>query len=235
MLKVEKLTVEISWKKILQNINFMVNKWEIFALLGHNGSWKTSVLKSIMGLYPSKGKIFFNGEEIQKFPIYERAKKWIWYIMQEVPEYTGISVIQYVKWILKDKYNEETVKEQFDMFGIDFEVYKDRNFDSHLSWWEKKKVEIIVSFMLEKDLYLLDEIETSLDATSRIILKNMILEKQTNWTSFIIVSHYNELISLAGNSILLCNGRVQEIWKAKELFEKYTWKCENCEIQNNCK
>jgi len=235
MLKIEKLNTEIEWKKILEDISFNIWKWEIFALLGHNGSWKTSILKSIMWLYSSEWKIIFKWEEIQELEIYERANKWIGYIMQEVPEYNWISVIQYVKWILKDKYDEEKVKKQFDIFWIDFDLYKDRNFDSHLSWWEKKKVEIIVSFMLDKDLYLLDEIETSLDATSRTILKNMILEKQTNGTSFIIVSHYEELILLAKSWILLCNGKKQIDGAVQELFTEYTWKCENCEIQNNCR
>ena len=235
MLKLENVNLEIDWKKILSNIEFDLGKNEILALLWHNGSWKTSILKTIMGLYDWTGKIVFNNEEIQELEIFERANKWIGYIMQEVPEYTGISVAQYVKGILKDKFDDKKIVEQFDLFGLDWETYKTRNFDSHLSWWEKKKVEIIVSFMLNKQIYLLDEVETSLDATSRVILKNLIKEQQSKWVSFVIVSHHKELIDLAWNGILLCNGKIQQKWEIIFLYEKYVWDCEHCNIKNNCK
>ena len=235
MLKIEKLNLNIEWKKVLDNISFEIKDWEIFSLLGHNGSWKTSILKSIMGIYKSEWKIIFNNEEIQNLDIFERAKKWIWYIMQEVPEYTWISVLQYVKWILKDKYDEKIISKDFDLFWIDFSTYKDRNFDSQLSWWEKKKVEIIVSFLLDKDIYLLDEVETSLDATSRSILKDIILEKQKKWISFIIVSHHEELVKLADDWILMCNAKIQNFWNINDIFDKYIWRCNNCEINDNCK
>jgi len=235
MLNLDNLNIVLNNKKIVENVSFKLDDGEIFSLLGHNGSWKTSILKSIMWLYKCDWKIIFNGEQIQDLEIFERANKWIWYIMQEVPEYTWIWVLQYVKWVLQDKYDEEKVRKQFDLFGIDFDLYKNRNFDSQLSGGEKKKIEIIVSFLLDRQLYLLDEIETSLDATSRTILKNMILEKQTKWVSFIIVSHHEEIINLAENGILLCDGKIQNRGKTKELFEKYIWRCENCEIQNNCK
>ena len=234
MLKLEKLNLEIDWKKILSNINLELKNNEILALLWHNGSWKTSILKTIMWLYNWDWKIIFNGEEIQELEIFERANKWIGYIMQEVPEYTGISVAQYVKGILKDKFDEQKINEQFDLFGLDWETYKTRNFDSHLSWWEKKKVEIIVSFMLDKQIYLLDEVETSLDATSRNILKNMILEQQKQGKSFIIVSHHEELVKLAETAILLCNGQIQEKWNTEDLYNKYTWSCIECGLKNNC-
>ena len=235
MLKVENLNLEIKWKKILSNIDLELGNNEVLALLWHNGSWKTSILKSIMGLYKAKGNIVFDNEQIQEKEIYERANAGIGYIMQEVPEYTWISVLQYVKGILKNKYDKQEIKKQFDLFWLDFETYKTRNFDSHLSGWEKKKVEIIVSFMLDKKLYLLDEVETSLDATSRTILKNMIKSYQDKWKSFIIVSHHKELLDLAQNAILLCNGQIQEKWELNKIYEKYIWACENCEVTNNCK
>jgi len=235
MLKIENLNIEFEGKKIVENINFNVKKWEIFSLLWHNGSWKSSILKAIMWIYHWEWKIIFENDEIQDLEIFERANKWIGYIMQEVPEYTWISVLVYVKWILKDKFDENKVIEYFDLFGLDWETYKTRNFDSNLSWWEKKKVEIIVSFLMEQKIYLLDEIETSLDATSRVILKNLIKEKQNKWVSFIIVSHHKELIELAWNGILLCNGKIQQEWNISVLYEKYVWDCENCNLQNNCK
>jgi len=173
MLELNNINFKIKDKNILENISFKLGKGESLALLWHNWSGKTTILKSIMWLYEVNWKILFNNKEIQDLEIFERAKDGIWYIMQEIPEYAWISVETYMKWILENKYDEDYIAKQFDMFWLDFSIYKNRNFDSKLSWWEKKKIEIITTFMLDKQLYLLDEVETWLDVTSRNILKKM--------------------------------------------------------------
>ena len=235
MLKINNLNVKINDKNILENINFEVRKWEIFWLLWHNGSGKTTLLKAVIWLTESNGEIFFNGENIENLKVEERANKWIGYIMQEVPEYVWISIFMYVKAILKDNFDEKKLEEYFDLFGLNWDTYKNRNLDTHLSGGEKKKVEIITNFMMNKEVYLLDEIETALDATSRQILINIIKQKKENWTSFIIVSHNQDLINLSDNGLLLCNGKVQKAGKIEELNKLYLWKCEDCPLPNNCK
>ncbi len=234
MLKVKKLNLEIWDKKILQDIFFDVNSWEIFNILGHNWSWKTSLLKSIIGLNKVSWEILFKTEELLKLDISSRANLWISYIMQEIPEYTGIAVETYIKWILKDKFTLEKVSKLFEDFGLDYETYKTRFFDSHLSGWERKKVEIITNFLMDKDLYLLDEIEASLDATSRDVLIKLILEYKENWKTFIIVSHSKDILELASSWILLCSWKIDLSGENKQLLKKYFWSCEGCEW-DNCK
>lgn len=235
MLKINNLNVQIKDKNILENINFNIKKWEIFWLLGHNGSGKTTLLKALIWLAPNSWEILFNDENISNIKVEERANKWIWYIMQEVPEYVWISILMYIKAILKNNFDEKQLEEYFDLFWLDYQTYKNRNLDSHLSGGEKKKIEIITSFMMNKDIYLLDEIETALDATSRQILINIIKQKKEDWTSFIIVSHNQDLINLADDGLLLCNGKTQKAGKIKELNSLYLWKCEDCKLPNNCK
>lgn len=234
-LEVKNLNLKINSKDILSDIGFSLGKWQSLAFLWHNGSGKTSLLKSIMGLYKSDWDIIFKWEQINNLEVYERSRKGIWYILQEIPEYNGISVLTYLKGVLQNKYDEKVLKAQFNTLWLDFDVYKNRYFDSKLSGWEKKKIEIILTFMLDKDLYLLDEVETGLDVTSRNILKDMISEQMKLGKSFIIVSHYEDLINIANNALLLCNWKIQNFWKVDEIYKKYSWKCENCKIPNNCK
>jgi len=174
MLKVEKLNFRIDEKNILSDISFDIKKGDIFNILGHNGSWKTSLLKSIIWLNNVDWEIIFSWKSLSDISISDRSNMWISYIMQEIPEYTWIPVETYLKWILKDKFNIEKISKLFEDFGLDYDVYKTRYFDSHLSGWERKKVEIITNFLMDKDLYLLDEIEASLDATSRDVLIKLI-------------------------------------------------------------
>ena len=235
MLKINDLNVQINNKNILEDIKFSIWKGEIFWLLGHNGSGKTTLLKAIIWLVKNNWEILFNGENIENLKVEEKANKWIWYIMQEVPEYVWISIFMYVKAILKDKFDQKKLEKYFDLFWLNWDTYKNRNLDTHLSGGEKKKVEIITNFMMDKEIYLLDEIETALDATSRQILIDIIKQKKENWTSFIIVSHNQDLINLSDYGLLLCNGKTQKAGEIKELNELYLWKCENCSLPNNCK
>jgi len=174
------------------------------------------------------------GVPLQDLSIPERANLGISYIMQEIPEYTWIPVETYLKWILKDKFDLVKVVKLFEDFWIDYEIYKTRFFDSHLSGWERKKVEIITNFLMDKDLYLLDEIEASLDATSRDVLIKLILEYKNNWKTFIIVSHSKDILELASKWILLCNWKIDATWDNSKLLKKYFWSCEWCE-GDNCK
>jgi len=230
MLILKNVNTVINWKKIIQNINLTLNKGEILALLGHNWSGKTTLIKTIMWLLPSEWKIIFNWKEINNLETFKRAKLGLGYIMQEVPEYIWITVFLYVKNILdlEWKFNENQVKYYFDMFWLNWETYKDRNFWSWLSWWEKKKIEIITSFLLDKDIYLLDEIETSLDVTSRQVLIEFIKDLQKKWKSFILVSHNQDMLWLAQRWVLLCNWFIHWQWEVKNLLKLYLKKCEVC-------
>ncbi len=237
MIKVENINLEINNKKILSAISFEVKSWEIFNILGHNGSGKTSLLKSIIWLNKITWEIIFGCPQevsLSKLSIPERANSWISYIMQEIPEYTWIPVEIYLKWILKDKFDLDKVSKLFEDFWLNYEVYKTRFFDSHLSGWERKKVEIITNFLMDKDLYLLDEIEASLDATSRDVLIKLINKENKKWKTFIIVSHSKDILNLASKWVLLCNWNIDAFWDNSNLLKKYFWSCEWCE-GGNCK
>ena len=242
MLKINNLNLKIQDKNILENINFSVNKWEIFNILWHNWSWKTSLLKSIFWLNKADWEIFLNWENISDLKISEKSWKWISLIMQEVPEYTWIKVETYIQNILEKNWKNfsddekffEEMKKFFQDFWLDFEVYKERFFDSHLSWWERKKIEIITNFLMDKKLYLLDEIEASLDATSRDVLIKKIKEESKKWKTFVVISHSKDILELAENWILLCNCKIQESWENSILLKKYFWECDWCWVCNNC-
>ncbi len=222
---------------ILRDINFEVKKWEIFIIMGHNGSWKTTLLKTIIWLEKvDKGIILFEWKDITKFSVYERAKLWIGYIFQEVPEYDGIRVEKYIFDILQKNditLDKNKIEKMFEDFGLDWYIYKDRYFDHRLSWWEKKKIEIILTFLLDRKLYLFDEVENSLDATSRKVLLNYISEQKKIWKSFIIVSHNEDFIKFADKAILLCDWKIIQEWKPNQILSKYVDRCLECKVRND--
>ena len=94
MLKVEGLSVSVEEKEIFHRINLEIKEGEVHVLFGPNGSGKTSLLMSIMGLPPYKvteGTVLFKGEDITDLPINERARHGMGLSFQRPPTIWGIS------------------------------------------------------------------------------------------------------------------------------------------------
>ncbi len=215
---------------ILKDLSFEIWKWEILSVIWHNGCGKTTLLKTIIWLEDCQWDIFVDWKNICKKTTFERAKLWIAYIMQDIPEYTWISVLNYTKWILQDNFDEKKLADWFESFGLSWEEYKIRYFDNHLSGGERKKIEIITTFLLDKDIYLLDEIENSLDVYSKQMLKKIIAKVSKKGKIVIIVSHNDEILKLANRWVLMCNWKIENIWDLNKLLWKYWSACKNCEI-----
>ena len=93
--QVKKLSKSFSKSNLVLNqINFHVNKGEVFGLLGPNGAGKTTIFNLILGLLsPDGGTISINGETINTYPIHERCTKWkISYVPQNSACFLGLSV-----------------------------------------------------------------------------------------------------------------------------------------------
>ncbi|MCD5382823.1 hypothetical protein LR002_01745, partial [Candidatus Gracilibacteria bacterium] len=73
-----------------------------------------------------------------------------------------------------------------------------------------------------------------LDATSRDVLIKIIKEKNQKGTTFVVVSHSKDILELAENGILLCNGKNQDLGENQLLMKKYFGQCEVCDEKNNC-
>ncbi len=220
MLKIHKLS-----NKILKQISFEINLWETIGLIWPNWSGKSSLAKTIIGLNKTeKGNIFFKNKDITKSNPSERSQNWLCYIFQNIPSYQKIKIKDYFEIFVK-----EIQTDLFNTFWLDRNDYKERFFDESLSWGEKKKLEIILNFMLDKDFYILDEIETNLDQSSRTELINIIKQFKKKWKTFLIISHDEKVQSLSEKSILLCNWHIKMIEETSKVLEYDKNKCPTCE------
>ena len=86
---------------ILDNINFQINKGQIFGMLGPNGVGKSTIFNLITGLIsPQHGKIIINGEDVTKYPIYLRTKKFkVGYVPQHGGYFNDLSLFDNLKAI----------------------------------------------------------------------------------------------------------------------------------------
>ncbi len=158
LLQIENLDVFIGSTQILRNISLGVKEGEVVCLLGRNGAGKSSIIKSTIGLYPSKsGKIFFKDKDITTLTPREKVLSGIGYSPEDTRIFTELTVeenINLSRWV-----TGKVEKFDFDrIFNIFPAVQKllDRK-GLYLSGGEKKMVSIARALALDPLLLLLDE------------------------------------------------------------------------------
>jgi branched-chain amino acid transport system ATP-binding protein len=161
VLKIENLDCRIASTNILRSCSLEVDTREVVCLIGRNGAGKSSILKSIIGLYPSQtGKIIFNDRDITRLPSHKRVTAGIAYAPEDsrlFPELTVEENIQLGFWITSktERSGSFDLEKVFHIFPAVKKLIK-RQADT-LSGGEKKMVSISRALALSPTLVLMDE------------------------------------------------------------------------------
>ncbi len=210
MLKIENLTVSLkdSDKKILDDFSLTVNDGEIHAIMGPNGTGKSTLAKVIMGHFLYKideGKINFNNVIINDLSVDKRAKLGIFLAMQDPTVVEGVTNSEFLKTS-----REEMTGDHIDYFSFineinnslkELEFSKDmihRHVNVGFSGGEKKKNEVLQIKILKPKFIILDELDSGLDVDSlRIVCENINKYKEENPdVSILIITHYPRILEL---------------------------------------
>jgi branched-chain amino acid transport system ATP-binding protein len=175
LLQVENLDFFIGSTQILRNISLGVNEGEIVCLLGRNGAGKSSIIKSIIGLYSCRsGKIIFNGKDITSFSPREKVLAGIGYSPEDTRIFSDLTVEENINlstWIR----NQGKIPEIFSfekIFNIFPAIKKFLNRKGlHLSGGEKKMTSIARALALNPSLLLLDE---AFEGLAPLVVKHFI-------------------------------------------------------------
>jgi len=158
LLKIENLDVFIGSTQILRNISLGVNEGEIVCLLGRNGAGKSSIIKSTIGLYPSRsGKIIFKEKDITSFSPRKKVLTGIGYSPEDTRIFTELTVEENINlstWVR----GKGEIFSYEKIFGIFPKIkdFLDRK-GLNLSGGEKKMVSVARALALNPSLLLLDE------------------------------------------------------------------------------
>jgi Fe-S cluster assembly ATP-binding protein len=243
MLEIKDLHVSIQEKKILKGLNLTVNAGEVHAIMGPNGTGKSTLANVITGrdIYSDiQGSITYKGKDLLDMEIEDRAREGIFLSFQYPVEIPGVSITNFMRAAMDEI---RLYKGEKPMSASEFLKYfnekkamvemtaklANRSVNEGFSGGEKKKNEIFQMAMLNPDLAILDETDSGLDIDALRIVANGVntLKRPDNAT--IVITHYQRLLDYIVPDFVhvLYEGRIVKTGGkelALELEEKgYEW------------
>ncbi len=209
ILSVKNLTANVDGTPILKGVNFEVKAGEVHAIMGRNGSGKSTFSKVLAG-HPdyevTGGEVIYQGENILELEPEERALKGIFLAFQYPLEIPGVSNLEFLRvaYNAKLKYQGEEEIDAFDFEDLveeKLEIVKmnpsflDRSLNEGFSGGEKKRNEILQMALLEPTLAILDETDSGLDIDALKIVSGGVNQLKTSDNAIVMITHYQRLLN----------------------------------------
>ncbi|HDC5276726.1 TPA: Fe-S cluster assembly ATPase SufC [Staphylococcus aureus] len=206
-LEIKDLHVSIEDKEILKGVNLTINTDEIHAIMGPNGTGKSTLSSAIMG-HPSyevtKGEVLLDGVNILELEVDEREKAGLFLAMQYPSEITGVTNADFMRSAINAKREEgqeinlmqfiKKLDKNMDFLDIDKDMAQ-RYLNEGFSGGEKKRNEILQLMMLEPKFAILDEIDSGLDIDALKVVSKGINQMRGENFGALMITHYQRLLN----------------------------------------
>ncbi len=206
-LEIIDLHVSIEDKQILKGVNLVMNTGEIHAIMGPNGTGKSTLSQAIMG-HPSytitKGQVLLDGEDVTEMEVDERARAGLFLAMQYPSEIAGITNAEFMRAATNARRPEDDkisvmnfikkLDEKMEILNMPEEM-AERYLNEGFSGGEKKRNEILQLMMIEPKFAILDEIDSGLDIDAlKVVSKGVNLMSGPDF-GVLIITHYQRLLN----------------------------------------
>jgi Fe-S cluster assembly ATP-binding protein len=243
LLNIKNLHVAINGKEIIKGLNLGVNKGEVHAIMGPNGTGKSTLAAAITGREGyeiTKGEIWFRDKLINEMPAEERANEGIFLSFQYPVEIPGVSMTNFMRTALNAQREYrglpavpageflKMMEEKKKLVEIHSKL-TNRSVNEGFSGGEKKKNEIFQMAMLQPSLAILDETDSGLDIDALKVVAKGVNELRSSDNAFVVITHYQRLLDFIVPDFVhvLFDGRIVKTGGknlALELEEKgYEW------------
>jgi len=202
---------------VLKKVSFEIEPGKITAIVGPNGSGKTTIIKSILGLVkPDSGNISIDGKPIKGEHSYRRM---IGYMPQIASFPENLTVSEVIKMISDLREEEIDIQSNLiELLNLIPEMNKRIN---ALSGGNKQKLSAYVALIFNPKIIILDEPTAGLDPVTSTNFKQKILEERDNGKTVVLTSHImTEIEELADNIIFLIEGKIMFNGMTKTLIEQ---------------
>lgn len=227
-LKIEDLHVAIDGKEILKGVNLEIKGGEIHAVMGPNGTGKSTLASALMG-HPSyevtSGSVSLDGEDVLDMEVDERAQAGMFLAMQYPSEISGVTNSDFLRSAINSRREEgdeislmKFIRELDSQMGL-LEMPSEmahRYLNEGFSGGEKKRNEILQMMMLKPAIAILDEIDSGLDIDALKVVAKGVNEMRSPEFGCLIITHYQRLLNyiepdfihiMMGGKIVMSGGK----------------------------
>jgi len=228
VLEVKGLKLTLNGKPVINGLNLEVKKGKIHGLLGVNGTGKTTLANLLMGIgSPDEGSIIFEGRDITKCTISERARMGITLAWQEPAKFEGLSIKEYLK--LSRNLDSNESESYLWMVGLSPAEYLNRAVDVSLSGGERKRVELASVLAMKPKLAILDEPDSGIDVISLPHIMNGIVEMSKQGSAVLLITHSETGIEIANGVSVMCAGKIINTGAPEEMCQWFKNNCRTCD------
>ncbi|MCK5856121.1 MAG: Fe-S cluster assembly ATPase SufC [Bacteroidales bacterium] len=224
MLSIKNLHVSINGKEIIKALDLEVNAGEVHAIMGPNGTGKSTLAAVIAGreiFEVTEGEILFEGKNLLEMPIEDRARAGVFLGFQYPIEIPGVSMTNFMRTAIDEirEYRGEKpmtageflkyMKEKQKLVELQSKL-SGRSVNEGFSGGEKKKNEIFQMAMLEPKLSFLDETDSGLDIDALRVVANGVNKLKSPDNATVVITHYQRLLDYIVPDFvhIMYNGRI---------------------------
>ena len=227
-LEIRDLHVSIEGKPILKGVDLVVNQGEVHALMGPNGTGKSTLAYSLMG-HPNydidKGEAWFKGQNILELDPDERAHLGLFLAFQYPVSIPGVSMANFLRTAINAQRKAENpedkgipipefrtmLKERMDLLEMDHS-FAGRYLNEGFSGGEKKRAEVLQMATLEPEIALMDETDSGLDIDALRIVAEGVNALKSPRFGVLVITHYQRILNYIKPDFvhIMLDGKVAE-------------------------
>ena len=203
---IKDLQVSIGDKPVVKGVSLTVNHGEVHAIMGPNGTGKSTLAKAIAG-HPdytvTGGKVLLDGQSVLAMEPDERARAGLFLAFQYPSDVPGVTIANFVRAALQARLGESDLDatsyykklyEKMDLLKID-RKFTSRAVNDGFSGGEKKRCEILQMAMLEPKFALMDETDSGLDIDALRVVADGVNKLRTGQLGIVLITHYQRLLN----------------------------------------
>lgn len=227
-LAIQNLHASIDGKEILKGVDLVVKQGEIHALMGPNGTGKSTLAYALMGhpMYEiTDGEVWFKGQNILELAPDERAHLGLFLAFQYPVAIPGVSVANFLRSAINSKRKAENpddkgipipefrklLKDRMSMLKMDH-TFAGRYLNEGFSGGEKKRAEILQMATLQPEIAILDETDSGLDIDALRIVSDGVNAIHTSEVGVLVITHYQRILNYIKPDVvhIMMDGRIVE-------------------------
>jgi Fe-S cluster assembly ATP-binding protein len=227
LLKVEDVWLQRPGAEVLRGVNLVVRRSEVHALLGLNGSGKTSLALTLIGAggyQPERGRVVLDGQDVTGFSVTERARLGLTLAWQEPARFEGLPTADYLALGMR-KPSRERIEEALMAVALSPLAYMSRPVDSALSGGERKRIELAAVYAMRPRLAILDEPDSGVDVLCIGDIMALVRRMADEGTSVLLITHRDEMAEVADTASLMCGGAVVNTGTPAEMRDYFAQRC----------